>query len=269
MSSLSVYRIENLYTFISTGDKTAMYTLRVMTRVHSQNAYGAFSYTNPEFIKILSNDKAKAETLAQEISDNWGVPFKGNAEFELNAIRRERDELKAEQIAEIERNEARRIQDQKDEYARIINEGILTVGKYAGKTVEEVYAIDIAYVFWLAGTADAEQSMFNVSAHLAAKYIADNEIQMPDHVGSVGDVIEVSLLVRNSTPFEGMYGTSWVMTCTDSDNNVYTFFTTSRKLLAYESGSTMKVKATIKEHSFYRNFPQTLLKAPKLVKAGS
>jgi len=258
MSSLSVYRIENLYAFISTGDKSAMYTLRVMTRVHSQNAYGAFSYTNDEFIKILSNDKAKAESLAQEIANSLEVPFKGNAEFELNAIRRERDEMKAEQLAEVERIEAQRIQDERDEYVRVLNEGIVTVGKYAGKTVGEVYSVDPAYVFWLAGTADEEQSMFNVSAHLAAKYIADNEIQMPDHVGSVGDAIEVSLLVRNSTPFEGMYGTSWVMTCT--------FFTTSRKLLAYDAESTMKVKATIKEHSFYRNYPQTLLRAPKLVK---
>lgn len=263
---LSVYRVEQLYSFISTGDQVAMYTLRIMCRYHGMGASGPYSYNNPEFVKILSNDKAKAESLAVEISADYGVEFRGNADFELNEIRRQRDALKAEEIAEVARIQLSREKEAAEQYDRVMNEGIFISGKYAGQTAMQVADIDLQYVFWLADQASNDKSIHNANAVIAFNYIHDNNVQKPAHVGSVGDVIEGVVTVLRKSPFEGMYGTSWVMTCRDSDNNIYSFFTTSRKLLDNEVGSEIKIKATIKEHSEYGNFPQNMLRAPKIVK---
>ena len=86
---------------------------------------------------------------------------------------------------------------------------------------------------------------------------------------NVKDRVELDLFVLNEGSFETYYGTKRVYTLVDSDNNVYVWFTTS--YLAYRhpecgdydvfanTGDTVHVKATVKEHTEFRGVKQTVL----------
>ena len=86
---------------------------------------------------------------------------------------------------------------------------------------------------------------------------------------NVKNRVELDLFVLNEGSFETYYGTKRVYTLVDSDNNVYVWFTTS--YLAYRhpecgdydvfanTGDTVHVKATVKEHTEFLGVKQTVL----------
>lgn len=264
---MSVYHIENLYTFISTGEKVAMYTLRVMNRYNCTNIDGKhYSFIDSQFIRILSNDKAKAETLAVEFSENQGFEFRGNAEFELNEIRRKNSAAKAEELEEQNRIKIQYQKEEDEKFERVLNEGVLNCGKYHGKTIEEIIKIDMPYVFWLAKQLTEDKTLFNANAKLAADYLENNEIYVSKHIGEIGDFFEGNVTVINKTEFQGNFGMTWVVSCLTENKDNITFYTTSKKLLNTDISETMKIKGMISRHSEYNGIPQTTLKAPKIVK---
>lgn len=264
---LTAEKITPLFTFISTGDKCAMYTLRIMMQYQGHTCGEPYCFTDSEYVKNLSNDKAKAEHNAKEYSDLWNIPFKGNAEFELNEIRRSRDAEAAAKVAEYERIKAETIRHQEEEYDRVFNEGVMLTGKYTGKTIAEIIKIDPSYVFWMARQADGSKNIYTVGCELAAKYISDNKIESAGHIGQVGDVIEVDVLISRISPFEGFYGTSWVVTCFDDEFRMITFFTTSKRILNNEIGTRVRIQGTVSEHGEYQGYKQTMFKRPKIVKS--
>lgn len=267
MSKFTAHRIEPLFAFISTGDKIAMYTLRVMNQYTSTYQGDQVTFVDSEYVRNLSTNKAKAETLASEFADHNNLEFRGNAEFELNEIRRTRDaqtalvaEARAAHLAKIEK-------DARDDYERVMNDGVFLSGKYKGLTPSQVFELDPGYVFWFAKHSDSNKSMYTIDADLAAKFIADHNPQKPGHLGNIGDEVVIEVRFGRVSYFPNRFGgTSSVVTCYDSQNRMITFFTTAKKLTDNEVGSTFKVSGVVGEHGEYNDMPQTILKKPKYVK---
>lgn len=256
-----------LYGFISTGDKVAMYTLRIMFLHVLQIGRDRGTIHRPDFIKILSNDKAKAETIAAEICADYGVPFKGNAEFELNEIRRARDEEKAEKLAEIDRIFAAKEAKEIEEFERSVQDSVFVVGKYAGKTAAEVAETDILYIDWLNEETVQGRSHFNINIAVAKAYVEEiGGLKYPGHIGSVGDTVELELKLSNVVSFNGAYGTSWCFTSVTKTGEMVVFFTTAKKFLDLEVGSMFKITGLVRDHKKRGNFNQTMINKPKMIK---
>lgn len=256
-----------LYGFISTGDKVAMYTMRIMYKHVLQLGRERGTTTRAEFVKILSNDKAKAETLAAEICADYGVPFKGNAEFELNEIRRQRDAEKAEKLAEIERIFQEKEAKEKEEFNRVVQDATFISGKYAGQTPDEVAKFDLPYIDWLNSETVDNRSTFAINIQIAKNYVEKiGGLNFGEFIGIIGDNVELALTLKKITSFQGTYGTQWVFcSVTDSGDNVV-FYSTSKKFLALEAGDKFKIVGLVKAHNKRGNFNQTSINKPKLVK---
>lgn len=267
MSKFTAHRIEPLFAFIGTGDKIAMYTLRVMNQYTSTYQGEQVTFVDSEYVRNLSTNKAKAETLASEFADHNNLEFRGNAEFELNEIRRNRDEQNAI-VAEARRLHLAKVeQDARDDYERVLNDGVFLSGKYKGLTPGQVFEVEPGYVFWFAKQSDSNKSLYTIDADLAAKFIADYNPQKPGHFGNIGDEVVIEVRFAKVSYFPNRFGgTSSVVTFYDSENRMITCFTTSKKLTDNEVGTKLKISGVISEHGEYNDMPQTLIKKPKIVK---
>lgn len=72
----------------------------------------------------------------------------------------------------------------------------------------------------------------------------------------IGQRKELNLRVDSVFSFETKYGTSYLHTMSDSDDNVYIWSTSSRKL---DKHKTYRLKGTIKDHKEYNGVKQTVL----------
>lgn len=82
-----------------------------------------------------------------------------------------------------------------------------------------------------------------------------------EHFGEVKKRYTLELTLIKLTDFEGYYGTTWIHTFKDNDGRVFVWFG-SKRLRSLddekvEVGSTLKVKATVKDHGEYRGVAQT------------
>lgn len=252
--------------FISTGSKIAMYTLRIMYLCEGYCDGQTFTFEKDYYVVNLSNDKATAESKAQEICDNYGIPFKGNAEFELNEIRRKRDAESKERQEMIER-EAERIRiEQEAAFERNVSEGVFIVGKYTGKTAEEVAKTDLAYVFYVAEQKDYSDK-FSVNIKIAKNYIEQNNIKKPGFIGNIGDTVKLNLVLNKVAGFYNMYNVkNFVFTCTEESGATVTFFSSAKKFLELKDGEKFTIEGLVKDHSKYNNWNQTVIKKPKMAK---
>lgn len=254
-----------LYAYISTGDKTAMYTLRVMCE-DKLVIGGETSFTlNSYYYQNLSNNKQLAEEKAEAFAEAMGIPFKGDANFELNEIKRQRDAMAKEKREALERAYQEKIEKEAAERAERVSEGIILVGKYEGQTVEMVWKNDKGYVWWLASMTNC-QGKLGISADIAAKFIADNNIQKPGYVGIVGEELEISLTLRRASWTSGQYPTlMWL--CEDEEGHEVVFFSVAKAFKELEDGETFKVKGLVKEQrEGWNGNKQTILNKPKMVK---
>lgn len=267
MSKYTAHRIEPLFAFIGTGDKIAMYTLRVMNEYTSTYQGETVTFIDSEYVRNLSTDKSKAETLASEFADHNNMEFRGNAEFELNEIRRTRDEQSA-LVAEARAAHLVQVQkDARDDYERKIQDGIFLSGKYKGMTPAEVFSIEPGYIFWFADQSGMNKSIYTIDADLASKFISECGIEKPGHIGNVGDQLTTEVRMGRVSWFPNQFGgMSAVVTCYDSKNRMINFFTTAKKLTENEIGTKLTITGLISEHGEYNDMPQTLLKKPKIVK---
>lgn len=260
------------YTFISTGDKTAFYTLREGgdLTVLVNNVYVTYFHTY--HIQNLSTDRDTALTKGNEISEHLGLPFKPNADFDLNEIkRRSHEEAEAHRRAEIEAEEARRTE-AAELYEAAKTDGLLLVGKYISKTAEEVAEIDPDYLYWMAAEADPEAvrfSKFNASALIAKKWADANPLPISEWVGEEGTKVEFEGRLTKTVDINGMYPTTLFRFVTE-DGNVIIIYSTAKKMNELEAGDTVKILATVKKHdrSFYEphgNNKVTVLNRPKVL----
>jgi hypothetical protein len=82
------------------------------------------------------------------------------------------------------------------------------------------------------------------------------------HMGNVGQREEFTLTIKRVMEHEGMYGTSYFHACVDENGNQFIYKGTSE---LGEVGATIRVKATVKEHSAYNGVAQTIINRPKVL----
>jgi len=81
------------------------------------------------------------------------------------------------------------------------------------------------------------------------------------HIGVVGERREFTLTVDRVFSFENAYGVSYINICHDADNNVVVY----KGSKGWERGETLRVKATVKEHSVRDDVAQTLIQRPTII----
>lgn len=258
--------IKSLYTFISTGDKTAMYTLRVMCLCRVQVGEESFTEMRDYYIQNLSNDKATAEAKAAEMSGMMQLPFKGNADFDLNEIRRNRDAQALEQREAAERAHNERLAAWAAERDEQIQAGVFIMGKHTGKTAAEVATDDLGYLFWLAGEIEASGKL-GICAKIAADYIESTGIQLPGYVGTVDQPIELTLTLKRAFWTQGQYPTLMHIATTAQGNEIV-FFSVAQGFKEIEIGQQFTITGTVKDQrEGWGGTKQTVINKPKLPKA--
>lgn len=262
---MAVVESKALYSFISTGDKTAMYTLRIMCLDTVQWGAESFKEMNHYYIQNLSNDKATAEAKAVEMSALMQLPFKGNADFDLNEIRRNRDAQAKEQREAAERAHVERLAALEAERVELIQAGVMIMGKHTGKTAAEVAADDLGYLFWLAGEIEASGKL-GICAKIAADYIESTGIQLPGYVGEIEQPIELTLTLKRAFWTQSQYPTLMHIATTPQGNEIV-FFSVAQGFKEIEIGQTFTITGTVKEQrEGWGGVKQTVINKPKLPK---
>lgn len=257
---------EALYTFISTGDKVGFYTLRVMENV---GVYidGQLRVIKKDFyIQNLSTDKQVAVEKAEQISAELELPFYGNADFDLEEIRRRSaEETKAQKEAQ-ERAVREREEKIQQEFISAVGESVFVTGKYIGQTANEVSKIDVTYLFWLASAyEEGSRSKFQINASIAKKYIEENNIQRPGYVGEIGNEVSVSLKLKRSQWINSQFPSIMFIASTATGEEVM-FFSVAKKFQALNEEDEFTIKGMVKDHrESYGGNKQTIINKPKMV----
>ena len=79
-----------------------------------------------------------------------------------------------------------------------------------------------------------------------------------EHVGQVGDKINVEGELTGVRPLDSAWGTSWLYTIKATDGHIFKWFA-SANVLGEEAGPTVSIKGTIKKHDDYRGSLSTVL----------
>ena len=82
-----------------------------------------------------------------------------------------------------------------------------------------------------------------------------------NHVGAIGDRIDIDATVSHYFSFDGFYGTTYINIIADGDGNIFVY--KGGKRLA-DKGASIRLKATIKEHVEYQGVKQTIINRPKV-----
>lgn len=260
-----------IFGFVSTGDKTAMYTFRVMYDVmvviNGVNRVISRDY----YHQNLSTDKDKANRMAQQFCDAIGIPFKGAAEFDLQEIKRRTSEEIAEQLARAEKAAAeqhvRYVQKMQDDFENGVKEGVFLTGKFTGKTAAEVSVIDPDYLFWIASQYFAYDvpTRFTVGIELAKRFITENNFEKPGHIGAVDEKVEIDVTLFNKIQMvRGQFPSMLFLARTDTGETVK-WFTMSKKFTTLPVGQRLKVGGIVKAHEEWKGKCSTALSKPKLV----
>ncbi len=258
-----------IYTFISTGEKTALYTLRCMYEVPVVIQGVNRIILKDYHIQNLSNDKATAEEKAEYLSSQIGVPFKGNAEFDLNEIRRRKSEDVQAQREAVERAMREAEEKVQAEYVRSMQEGVILCGKYKGMAPSEV--LDTDYLRWMAVQIDLEapegleRSKWSISCQIVAKWLKDNPVKESNWVGEVGQKVILSVTLQKVYFIQGQWPTILYKGITE-EGNIVVFYTVASGFSDLKVGEVFSVTGTIKKLDEHKGVKQTVLNRPKLVK---
>lgn len=184
---------------------------------------------------------------------------------------------------------------------------VFSFGKYKGQKIEEVMKQDIKYLVWFLMQCKEKEEELNEfyqnnryakfdqlrSAGLwplnkREEYVlnelqpaiweaynewkAAQEPEKPEskHVGTVKERVELNLKIERISYFDSQYGyntvTTWVFTMVDENGNCFLY--KGSKHLNRREGDSIKLKATIKEHSEYKGRKQTVIQRPKVENSG-
>lgn len=262
--------------FISTGDKTAMYTLCAVCDDVELVGDLYITSTNSHYITNLSTDHDRAIEKAKSLAATRGLPLAINADFDLNEIKRvaagvrvaarERKEReKQERIAEVVRLEAEAVKGK-----------VFLVGTNAGLTAEEIVAKgEEQYVRWYSGQYVAGKERFSAhdaTALVALEWVKNNVPVVSSHIGTIGEKITVTLTLWNKRHIQGMYSTTVFVGLT-TEGNMVSFFSTAQAFVGLDVNDVFTITGTIKDHNTneYANGydvapDQTIINRPKLVK---
>jgi hypothetical protein len=94
-------------------------------------------------------------------------------------------------------------------------------------------------------------------AKFAAKHQED--LDHSAYVGVIGERRDWILTVERTTSYDNDFGTTYINVCKDEEGHTVVY----KGSHEWKKGETLKVKATIKEHSEYNGVKQTLINRPK------
>lgn len=108
--------------------------------------------------------------------------------------------------------------------------------------------------------AKAQELLANREEARAAERAAD---ATTNHIGTVGERIELRVTCQRVHHFDGHFGTTYINICRDADNNVIVYKGSNE----LKKGKTYVGKATIKAHDRRDGVPQTIIARPKFEEA--
>ena len=77
-----------------------------------------------------------------------------------------------------------------------------------------------------------------------------------EHIGKIGERLELTLTVEKAIELEGAYGRSMMHIMRDADGNLFVWTTAAKN---WSVGSEHRLRGTVKDHRVYRNEKQTVL----------
>lgn len=268
---------EPLHAFISTGNKTMMYTLRLLHRVEfvSRGANGAIESrpgTHAVHVTNLSTNREKAIAKARKMAASWNLELRGDGKFDLEEIRRR----SREEVAQQREREERILRDRKEAaeaaFVEDIAKGVMVVGKHQGLTPAEIMQADPinnrSYLQYFADNYNEDAvGPFNASAKLARDWLLANPVAESHYVGRVGDKITVAGTVTNAHWTQGQFP-SYMVKFVSANGNKFLMFSSAKGVTALDKGDTIVVTATVKKHEadvYDRGAAVTLLNRPKVI----
>lgn len=185
---------------------------------------------------------------------------------------------------------------------------LVKFGKYQGMTIDEVVEVDPGYVVWMVSKADEENSFLSKKKYNAfvreLRRVADEHPEVRriiterreayeakkrgweqereeqerkrasrGHVGTVGERVEMVVKYLRSPYFEGQWGTTYIHTFEDDQDNILVwktgtalgYYDEDGYWQSYEKGDRLKIRGTIKDHGEYRGEPQTAVTRVKVL----
>lgn len=248
--------------FISTGSKIGFYTLRIL--VEDYNMVGKL-VIKEEFVKNLSTNKEKALKEAIQYALENDIDLIDSSDFDLNEIKRMRNEEKERLIKEKQEEETR-LKIQQEEYvANFIQESVFLNGKYSGETVSEVFKKDAGYVWYM--KRQWHENLKNVHEHLniiiAHNWIKQNNIADPDFIGNNGDIVELKLTLNSTYIPDGRFFT--IRHYCSSGKDIVQFNSTSKKFKELNPGDVFIIIGTVNHHLDYEGNKINIIKNPKRI----
>lgn len=104
---------------------------------------------------------------------------------------------------------------------------------------------------------------FVVYDMLKAKEEKEKNNKISQHIGNIGDKIEIELTLESIYGYNTQYGYIHINLYKDAQGNVYKW--SSKNILELEKGEFKKVKATIKNHEEYKGQKQTVITRCKII----
>lgn len=256
-----------LYGFISTGDKVAMYTLRVMCEVNVVIQGCNRTILKDYFIQNLSNDRETAILKATQILAEQDLDLKNDPSFELNEIKRVRQEEKEELERAVKEAEERQKAQIEKYFVESIESDVFVTGMYTGHPVYDVAQNNLQYLFWLASHDVSEaKSKFDINVQIAKNYIEKNGLQKPGFVGEIGADVELELKLKSVHWTTGQFPTL-CHNCETLNGEIVRFYSVAKAFKNIEENEIFKIKGIVKHHTeTLTGRLITVINKPKLVK---
>ena len=262
-----MYQLEAIFEIVS-GKGNGIYTLRQFDR-YDMNGCPVTSYVkNLSRNAFVAFEKAKQHIISEGLDpagDVNGVPVLSFDPDHVSSLDTwgECDPVRMEKL-------------------RMVSRGVMPWGKHFG---ERLVNVPISYIAdWVLAhdletvRSDTilEKIRLFVSEFRAAEFkeyvenhnreIAERDKALQEkrdrsqHIGEVGQRIEIEASITFVKGFDGFYGVTFVNVLEDAAGNVFVY----RGNELGDKGDQISLKATVKEHGEYNNVKQTVISRPKV-----
>jgi hypothetical protein len=248
--------------FISTGSLSSFYTLRVFRLDYDGRGR---AYNREVFVKNLSTDKVKALEEAQTYAEENDLILMNNPDFDLNEIKRMKQEDSQRRIKEKREKEEREKAEKNEAFEKTIKSLIFINGKYSGSRLEEVFKKDPGYVYYLNGLwrSNLSNCYENINVHIAHRWITENDMKS-EFIGTNGKLEEFELTYNSQFELYGRFLT--IKHNCSLGGNLVMFNSSAKGFMELKSGDIFKVKGTVSHYNHSNGNKITILNKPKIVK---
>lgn len=269
------------YLSVGIGQWSHFYTLRInvyekkYVRGHGPNGncyingvwQGTIEFQWKQYhIKNLSQDYNEAIIKAREYADKHNQELRVNVEeWDLNEIRRR----KSEEIAEEERRERIRRDEQRETYLFKYQDPrglIFYFGQYKGQNVYDVAKKDREYLEFIAEKSTNESTLVD-RIKVIVEHLPPVEKQISSHVGSLKERLTIKCKLVFAKHIERDFMPSFeLLKFRDADGNLFvSFFHGVVFCQDIDIGDEVTIKGTVKKHDEYQGVKQTIINRIKLI----